>query len=371
MFNIQLFQSCIENKKNIKFITIDKDFFHKKKVSLFPSEDMTQINTLFEKIKTIVETIENEYIFIIFYEYFFGKIIFNFKDVNSIINNLKSKMKEIKNAFFFLPFLYENDRGPNNEELKDMLNYCKQVPVDYKKHPFVYWEVENNTSYDSKKTRWISNEVFVVYRDDIILTHKKGVYYKELIPELFNSFNYYYGIGKNRISTQDEVNMKIAEIIDKYFYIGICKEVRDEIDYMKYYFTKFDYSVLDDDLQKICEKKKKLFEDLKIPSFFEKKFFIIISNSTELYDVIHIFPNNSIIIQSDPKATQCFSVDYSKNLNYKLKVSKLKLLVEKEKDLFIMKDIIKSNIFNIVKNIDCSTIAISYNNTIINIFNIN
>ena len=371
MLNIELFESCIKNQKNIKFLVIDKTFFNKEKVPFFPFQEYDKFNILFEKIRKIVKLIENDYIFVIFYEYYFGKKIFNYEDKDIIINNLKSIMKGIKNVFFFLPFLYENEKGPNKEELNDILEYCEQVPVDHKVHPFIYWEVENNTKYDENKNKWISNEVFIVYEDEIILSHKKGVYYKEVLPELFKKYNYYYGMGKNEIVAKNLNNIKIAKIIDKYFYIGICKEARDEIDYLKFYFNKFDYSILDEKIKKVCEKKKKLFQKLNAPSYFEKKFFIIISNSTELYDIIHTFPDQSIIIQSDPKSTQAFSINYSKNLNFKLKKSNFSIIIEKEKDLIFLREMIKGNIFNLVKNIDCSSIITSENYVLIIIFNIN
>ena len=40
--------------------------------------------------------------------------------------------------------------------------------------------------------------------------------------------------------SKNEIYIQISEIIDKYFYIGICKEVKDEIDYIKFYLNKFD-----------------------------------------------------------------------------------------------------------------------------------
>lgn len=311
------------------------------------------------------------YIFVIFYEYFFGKKILSYKQKDDIINNLKNIMKGLENIFFFLPFLYENEVGPDKNELKDILNYCEQVPVDYQTHPFIYWEVENNTKYDKNKTKWVSNEIFVLYKDEIILSHKKGVYYKEVVPELFKNFNYYYGMGKNKIIAKNNVNAKIAEIIDKYFYLGICKEVKDEIDYLKFYFIKFDYSILNENLKKICEDKKELFQRLNAPSYFEKKYFIIISNTTELYDIIHTFPDKSIIIQCDPESTQAFSISYSENFKYKLEKSKFNIIVEKEKDLIFLRKMIKGNIFNVVKNINCTSSTNYENHTLITIFSIN
>ena len=203
------------------------------------------------------------------------------------------------------------------------------------------------------------------------MSHKKGVYYKEVVPELFKKFNYYYGMGKNKIITKNKINSKIAEIIDKYFYLGICKEVKDEIDYLKFYFIKFDYSILNEKLKKICEDKKELFQRLNAQPYFEKKYFIIISNITELYDIIHTFPDKSIIIQCDPESTQAFSISYSDNLNYKLEKSKFKINVEKEKDLIFLRKMIKGNIFNVVKNINSITSTYSESNTLINIFFIN
>lgn len=371
MFNLKSFESCILNKRNIKFITIDKTFFSKEKIPFFPLPEAEQYNTLFQKIKTIIEVNSKYYIFVIFYEYFFGRKILKCNQKDSIINNLKNIMKGIKNVFFFLPFLYENEVGPDKNELKDILNYCEQVPVDYKTHPFVFWEVENNTKYDKNKTKWISNEIFILYEDEIIMSHKKGVYYNEIIPELFKNYNYYYGMGKNKIITKNKIKSKIAEIIDKYFYLGICKEVKDEIDYLKFYFIKFDYSILNEKLKKICEDKRELFQRLNTPPYFEKKYFIIISNTTELYDIIHTFPDKSIVIQCDPESTQAFSINYSENLNYKLEKSKFKIIVEKEKDLIFLRKMILGNIFNLVKNINCITSTNSENNTLINIFCIN
>ena len=63
-------------------------------------------------------------------------------------------------------------------------------------------------------------------------------------------------MGNNKIITKNKIKSKIAEIIDKYFYLGICKEAKDEIDYLKFYFIKFDYSILDEKLKKYVRIKK-------------------------------------------------------------------------------------------------------------------
>lgn len=94
----------LANKKNIKFITIDKTFFSKEKVPFFPLPEAEQYNKLFQKIKAIIEVNNRYYIFVIFYDYFFGKKILNFKQKDNIINNLKNIMKGIKNVFFFFHF---------------------------------------------------------------------------------------------------------------------------------------------------------------------------------------------------------------------------------------------------------------------------
>ena len=41
-------------------------------------------------------------------------------------------------------------------------------------------EVENDTKYDKNKARFISNEIFVIYRDEEILSHKKLLTTKKL-----------------------------------------------------------------------------------------------------------------------------------------------------------------------------------------------
>lgn len=104
MFNLNTFESCIQNKKNIKFITIDKTFFSKEKVPFFPLVEAEQYNILFQKIKTIIGMNNKYYIFVIFYEYFFGKKILSYKQKDDIINNLKNIMKGLENIFFFFHF---------------------------------------------------------------------------------------------------------------------------------------------------------------------------------------------------------------------------------------------------------------------------
>jgi hypothetical protein len=261
--------------------------------------------------------------------------------------------------------LYENKEGPASDELKDIKTYCEQVTVDYYIHPFVYWEVENNLSYDENKKLWLSNEVFVIFNNEIILSHKKGLYYKEAMSDLMKKYNYYYGMGNNIIHTKKEENLKFAQLIDKYFYIGICKEATDELEYIKQFFINFDSSILVNNLKIIVEQKKELFKKLTQFFYSQKKYFIIISNSTSLKDIMHTFPEDGYVIQCDPKCCQVFKIKYNHNFLLKKKELNFNITNLNEIDFLEFKEIIGNNIFNIIK------IKKSVNVTIEDIYQIN
>ena len=373
MLNHEYFEKCLKNRKNIKFLLIDKIFI-KSHFDNLDKEKMNKldIKSLFNKIREIIKLIEiDNIIFVVFYEYFFNRNVLSYEQKDNIINTLIKIMSDINNAFFLLPFLYENKSGPDEEELKDIINYCADVDVDYRKHPSVFWKVTDYANYEKEKTKWFSNEVFVIFNGNIILSHKKGSYCNEVMKEVFKKYNFYYGIGKNKILATNEGDKKIADIFEKYIYIGICKEVVDEIDYIKYYFNKFDSNILCKDLKKIVENKQQLFKKLNGQLYRDKTYFIIISNTMNLNKIIHTFPDGSIVIQSDPNNSQVLEIQYSQNIISKLEKMNFSKDFSEEKDINIFREIIERNLFNVTKKINCVNVTNYENLYLIEMFNIN
>ena len=80
--------------------------------------------------------------------------------------------------------------------------------------------------------------------------------------------------------------------------------------------------------QEIITKKRKLFQKYNDGmNYDKKKYFIIQSNTTNIYTCLHQFPNNSIIIQVDPKSSGIFRVKY--NRVFKEKINDLNKREEK------------------------------------------
>ena len=139
------------------------------------------------------------------------------------------------------------------------------------------WYIKMSVSYLTKKVFFIMNLLYLIYQISTI---------------------YDFGFGINNIITKNEQYIKIAKVINKHISIQICKEVKDEVNFLRKYFIDFNEEILIGENKKFFISKKKLLKSLEIPEHMNKNIYIILSNSTTTKDVLHTFKEGSLIVHS-------------------------------------------------------------------------
>ena len=121
------------------------------------------------------------------------------------------------------------------------------------------WYIKMSVSYLTKKVFFIMNLLYLIYQISTI---------------------YDFGFGINNIITKNEQYIKIAKVINKNISIQICKEVKDDVNFLRKYFIDFNEEILIGENKKFFISKKKLLKSLEISEHMDKNIYIILSNST-------------------------------------------------------------------------------------------
>lgn len=191
---------------------------------------------------------------ILFYEYFFGRKPILYNNKKQIISQIINVSKNLDNTLFFAPIFYQLEKEPSDEYINNIIEYNNCIQTN---HPFANWDINNCITISKEKKLWISNEVFVIYKDEVILSHKKAVFFKEVTSKiLLNKFNYDFGFGINNFITQNNDYINLAKLINKYISIQICKECQDELLFLRKYFIKFDENLLSGENKEFFTQKK-------------------------------------------------------------------------------------------------------------------
>ena len=200
MNDFSIFESCLKEKKNIAFIMINDNYYYQtsdiyedksgnKKLQInFQKDCEKQIDELLNEMNKLLSTLKEGINLVLFYEYFFSRKPILYKAKEELISKIKNVSKNYKNTLFFVSIFYQLEKAPKEEYIDNIINYNNFI---FSNHPFVNWEVNYDCIIITKdKKNWIANEVFVIFTDEVILSHKKAVYYKELTSKkLFKMYN--------------------------------------------------------------------------------------------------------------------------------------------------------------------------------------
>ena len=153
----------------------------------FQKDCEKQIDELLNEMNKLLSTLKEGINLVLFYEYFFSRKPILYKAKEELISKIKNVSKNYKNTLFFFQFFINWKKLPK-KNIDDIINYNNFI---FSNHPFVNWEVNYDCIIITKdKKNWIANEVFVIFTDEVILSHKKAVYYKELTSKkLFKMYN--------------------------------------------------------------------------------------------------------------------------------------------------------------------------------------
>ena len=364
MNDFSIFEKCFREKKNITFIMINDNYqsfdiyssCHTKSQQItinFNRVNKMQIDDILIEITNLLskDSFSKGINIILFYEYFFSRKPILYKAKETLISKIKNVSKNFNNTLFFVPIFYQLENEPDEEYIENIINYNNCIITE--DHPFANWDVNYFFIQITKnKKNWIANEVLVIFEEEVILSHKKAVFFYEIVSkELLETFNYDFGFGLNNIITNNNNVIELAKIVDKYVSIQICKECQNELLFLRKYFMKFDEEKLYGDNKKYFIEKKKLFQKLEMPKDMEKNIYLIFSNSTTIENILHTFKENSIIAQIDPFSNGLFTIKYNEVVKAKIKELIININDLTETEYTYLSNIIKRNFYNVVSEI--------------------
>lgn len=269
--------------------------------------------------------------FVIFNEYFFSYHAIIPNDIfDIIINKCKEITNNLPNIILLINLLHiiENKKVPSEykNKMENYLNIIKSDPIT--EPDSIIWNVSSNTFKEifiDQNKNYISNESFVIMRNEILFTYKKSTYYKELQSNY--DYNYYIGFGKYEEPSRLSNELKnIAEFLMKNISIDICADIQNEVKYINfdnYYIIQYKPEL--SELEKIRK---------GVVSYTNKKLIIIQSNYTNIYSAIYQFPEGIIISKSDPIQEIVCKIKKKDEI---CEINRLKLYLQKEIESFVSK----------------------------------
>ena len=338
---------------NYHYITnnIYEDKTENKKLQIACNKDYEiQIDGLLKEIDNVLSTFNEGINLVLFYEYFFSRNPISYKAKEELISKIKNVSKKYKNTLFFAPIFYILEKAPEKEYIERIINYSTIIETN---HPFAKWDVNYDFLEITKdKKDWVANEVFVIFENEVILSHKKSVFFQEFTSKLLHRFyNYDFGFGLNNVLTKNNNLLNLVKIINKYISTQICKECQDELLFLRKYFIQFDESILISDNKKYFQEKKKLFKEFEDPKHMEKNLYLIFSNTMTTESILHTFKEESIISHVDPINNGIFSIKYNKVISKKIKESIKNINNLNENDYICLSNLMKRNYFNVISEI--------------------
>ena len=329
---------------------------------------------IFNKLKSMLEKIENKIVFIIFNEHFFGKRVCNLYDKKYLYSFLKEFSNQFKSLhlFFFINVLFEE----NNLDIKNLEIYQQDFKID----DLFFCPCSSRIKkikYNEDSLKY-SNSTLIIYNGEPIIKYKKSSFANEIFD-----VNYCFGFGNFEFLENNEISKEIS----KHIQIYICMDVT-----IASYFPlikKLNFSFCKDPFQlKTANEIKTLLTNNSTSNINDKKKKIIIvqSNSIELNGNLDILDDNVILVQVDPKNTFVSKIKYNafvknriKKMNEKydyLKKRSVSMTILRDNDqqnnhyLFMnelnyfkyMKTLLRNNVCGISKSLDTLENIIIQNN---------
>ena len=283
-----------------------------------------QLDEIIELLRKKLENYSKRVILILFNEYFFSREPITEIEKNGIIDLISSQIQNDKgdnDILFLLNFLYKLDEPLNPEEKDDLEIYLSKIKSDVS---LFNLNLKDNLIRDEKDI-WFTNESALLYNKKIIFTQKKQTYSDELNILKFN-FSLGFGGKKTKLNI-DEPEYKLYQYLDSDINIDICLDLDEKLSCNRKKFMNESISYLSEYDQEIIEKKRTLFKKNNDGEDYEKKtYYIIQSDTINIYEYLSQFPNNKIIIQVDPFSSGIFLTNYTEGFSHK--INNLKNLIE-------------------------------------------
>ena len=171
-------------------------------------------------------------------------------------------------------------------------------------------------------------------REYVLYSYKKSSYFHEITN--LDEFNYLIGFGNDNINIQlNKELLEISKLLSEKISIEICYDFQKNIKE-----KKFENLILNDGDEKfsLIKKIKELRKDVQ--DYSKKKLIIIISNITNVFNFLNIFPKDVIICKCDPVQELVFKLNNKIELDEIIYTEKYNLsLINKipEKNMRLLK----------------------------------
>lgn len=277
-----------------------------------------EINFVINFIKKQMNGYKNRTILIIFNEYFFSNIPILEDERNLLIEKISNSFS--KNEIFFLfNFLYKLKNPLTKKEKDDLKEYLNLASTDDQIFNLNLTNGSNNSLiYNEEINNWYTNESILIYNNKAIFTQKKQNFYKEM-PLIKENFSLGFG-GKETKIKSIEPEIKLYKYFKTFVNIDICLDAQHGFSFKREKYMKNDIRLLSEEDQDIVKKKRKIFNKFNNgEDYYKKHYYIIQSNSTDISDILHHYPENKIIIQADPNSSGIFYTKYSESITKKLR----------------------------------------------------
>ena len=273
-----------------------------------------QLTTILEILQSEIKNYKKRTIFIIFNEYFFARTPISESERNTIINLFSNQPNNDNELLFLMNFLYQIKEPLKNEEKEDLKIYLSQISCDVKLFKL---NVSKDTIFHDDIDIWFTNESVLVYNKKIIFSQKKQAYYGELKKLRFN-FSLGFGGKQTNLNSKDPEYI-LYKYLDSDINIDICLDIQNQYSFKRKKFMNESISYLSESDQEIIRKIRNIFKKHNDGQDYDKKnFYIIQSNTTNIYGCLQQFPNKTIIIQVDPKSSGIFRINYTKGFDNKI-----------------------------------------------------
>ena len=309
MLNKDNIRECLLNK-NYKVIHVIKCINYSFRDNGEPFEELESMDK--SDIERVFEGIKEKFInkknlnFLIFNEFFFSyhQLISN-ENFELIIDLSKNLTKKYQNLVIIINLLHEID--PNSFDMNKYLSDCETYFTEISdKESNIIWNISSKKFeriFKKNNNNYYSNETFVIMRNNILYKYKKSSYYEELKNK--SDYNYIIGFGTDEINNKLEDELfQIAKILSENISIEICYDLQNNIK-----SKSFDNIV--EEIPGIKELKK-LRE--KVENYNKKQLIIIQSNTTNIYEQLHVFPLKKVISKCDPIQQLVFTLNNKENI---------------------------------------------------------
>ena len=250
-------------------------------------------------------------------------------------------------------FLYKLPIPLNNEEIEDLKIYLLNINSHNKLFDI---KPSNVNLINNEMKDFFSNVSFLIFNKKIIFTQKKQTYYKE-INILDGNFSLGFGNKETNLK-EDEPEYKLFEYFNSKLNIDICIDIQKKYSFNRKKFMEENISYLNKEDQKIIKEKRMIFKKYNNGNDYEdKEYYIIQSNSTNINQCLMQFPNDKIIIQSDPINSGIFRTNYS--FGFKFKIEE----IIKKKEIFIKELYNKNKSFEEQESVNKNLQDIEFNRT--------